>query len=350
MKPRPSDDLRILCWEGYDSSTLLSSFEQRHGIAVAAETLLSDAAAVHHILNSPPDAFDVINLNNPFAQQVLYPKGIIQALDMDRFGGHLNQTPKPLAHFFDCVKSVDGDALLGVCQRFGPFNMVINTNRLSVGFAEDQGFFLPFDPALKGRYGVLLYDDFTVFHVCISAGLNPFKPLSGADLDQFSKAAEVWFSGAAIVTDDHDALNAALLRGDIDVYLGGGRYTVAHARRAGHTTLRAITPRSGPINGRGAIAFVEVTSITKKARNIALAEDFLDHILKPRSAYTMAFETGLCNPVAQFCDPAIRALASATDLNAIQWDTLEEEMHRCAPYQIAPDYSALLKRLKQALL
>lgn len=342
-------DLRVLCWEGYDSQRILGPFADRHGVTCGAETLLSDARAVRRLKDAPAGTFDVINLNNPFARHVLHPDGIIRPVVGESFAGAEPTTAWPAAApFFDCAFAADGVTRLGICQRFGPFNTVVNTLNISTATAADQGFSLAADPALQGRYGVLFYEDFTVFHVCIAAGLDPFQPMTDDGFERFSRTAEAWFEGAALVSDNHDRLNTALAAGDIDVYLGGGRYTVAHARLAGADALAAVTPTSGPIGGKGAIAFVEVTSVAADARDPVLAEALLAYMLEPGTAYAAAFETGLCNPVAQMRDPAVFAKFTVAQLRALQWETLDQELERCAPYQIAPDYNALLERLRAA--
>ena len=341
-------DLAILCWAGYDTPALIAPFARDHGVTLAAETLISDAAAVARILRSPPGTFDIINLNNPFARDVLYPQGYVRFLDRDRFDPHRERMLPQFESFFDCAYSRDGSELLGICQRFGPFNLVVNTDRVSADLAADQGFSLVLDPGSRNRYGILVYDDFNVIHVCIGAGLNPFERQATSGLDSFHEMAETWFAGAKLATSDHDALNDALVRGDIDFYLSGGVYTAARVRFDGHSNIRAVTPRRGPIDGKGGIAFVEVTSVGSDPATASLAEDFLEYLLRPDVAAAIAFEGALYSPVAQMGDPAVMAALSTAQLASIQWDTLEMEMTRCAAYQTAPSYEALLARLVAA--
>ena len=66
--------------------------------------------------------------------------------------------------------------LIGICQRFGPFNLVVNAHRIDRASAEDQGFELA-NERVPRPYGILLYEDFNLFHVCIGAGLDPFSSL-----------------------------------------------------------------------------------------------------------------------------------------------------------------------------
>ena len=62
-----------------------------------------------------------------------------------------------------------------MCQRFGPYSFVVNTDKVSRETAEDQGWDLWNDPANAGKYGVLESDDWNVFNICLIAGFDPFR-------------------------------------------------------------------------------------------------------------------------------------------------------------------------------
>ncbi len=341
-------DLNILCWEGYEAPELLQPFTEKRGITATGESFLSDAAAVERILSDERQDWDIVNLNNPFAREILFPKGAIRPIDKARFQPHFDRMLPQFSKIYRWAYSRDGSELLGVCQRFGPFNLVVNTDRMAAKTAEQLGFMLPEDRTLDKRFGVLSYDDFNAMHICIGAGLNPFEPLDAEAIDRFAATARRWFEGAAVVTGDHLVLNDALVRGDIDFYLSGGVYTASPARLAGHNNIRAVTPTSGPIGGKGGIVFMEITSVVDNASACPDAEDFLDYLLSPEVATRMAFAEGTCNPVTQMGDPDVFAAFSTDQLNTIQWDTMEEDVGRSAEYAIIPSYGALLPRLEAA--
>ena len=242
----------------------------------------------------------------------------------------------------------DDGALIGICQRFGPFNFVVNAKRIDCASAEDQGFELANERSPRA-YGILLYEDFNLFHVCIGAGLDPFSPLSAEARERFDVTARRWFRNAALVTHDHFELNRALVDGTIDFYLSGGIYTVSPARRAGHREVRAVTPRVGPIRGQGGIVFTEITSVLEAAVCTGEAEDFIEYLLEPETAWRVALAERSANPVAQMAMPEVFDRFTARDLDAIQWDSLEEDVARCADYDLMPDHAALLPRLRSAV-
>ncbi len=68
----------------------------------------------------------------------------------------------------------------------------------------------------------------------------------------------------------------------------------------------------------------------------------------PKVAHTVAFAEGTFNPVAQMGSKECFDLFTAEELDAIQWDSLEEEMARSIEYDIVPDYDKLLDIMTSA--
>lgn len=326
-------------------------FTARTGIAVAGETIATDSTGLARFLAAGPppgDGFDIVNLNNPFARDILDPAGAIRPLDASRFGPERQRWLPAHRELFECSTRADGSAVLGICQRFGPFNLVINASAVSPAAARAEAFNLADDSAMRGRYGIMEMADFNVFHIAIAAGLDPFANLDNAALDRFALKARAWFDGAGMVSDDHTCLNRALAAGDIDVYFSGGSYTASPARLAGRREIMAITPDTGPMGGKGGIAFAEVTSVAAWARDPAAAEDYLAYLMEPDSAHRAAFIGAVGTPVAQMGDAEVFARFAAAELDALQWDDLEADLARCVPYRLAPQRDALLVRLSEA--
>lgn len=337
--------LQLRCWEGYEAPDFLEPFTRQTGIEVHAETLLSDADATEQLLRNSTSC-DVININNAYVQKVLHEAGLVRSLE-----GHLVELAEShlldvFTRFKSWMHASNGRTCIGIGQRFGPFNLVVNTKRVSPALARDQGFSLAEDPG--ARFGVLRYEDFNIFHIAIAAGLNPFAPMTEAQKISFADKAMEWFSRAQVVSDSHFELNSALLKGEIDFYLSGGVYTVSPARRDGHNHLVAVTPKAGPIDGRGGIAFAEITSVVSTTKQLDEAHKFLSFVLEPQSAVQIAMSETTCNPVAQMGNPKVFSQFRAEALNVIQWETLEEDLERCADYDLVPDHDELLALLRAA--
>jgi len=234
-----------------------------------------------------------------------------------------------------------------MAQRFGPYSFVVNTDVISRSTAEEQGWGLFNDPALEGRYGILESDDWNVFDIFLIAGINPFTEHSEAEMQKFEETAVRIFQGAKLV-GDIAAMNQALISGEIDLHMTGGTYSVSPARADGFTNLRAITPKKGPIGGKGGVAWIEITSTVNNPELSPLATEFLKYVQDPEVAHTVAFAEGTFNPVSQMGNKACFDLFTADELDAIQWDSLEEDMDLCAEYDIVPDYDKALEIMTAA--
>jgi len=337
-----ADRLNILCWEGYNTDDVLAPFRAMHPDAtVRAESGTSDPDMINKLRAGEVNVWDLINVNQPWARRQLYPEGLIKPLNKERFLPYFDMMkagftdpPYPLAF------AENGD-LIGMPQRYGPFSFVVNTDVISRDMAEDQGWKLFLDPAMADRYGVLTYDNWNVMHMALTGDQNPFEPIEGDGLATFEATARAIFGGARLLSDDLVAMNTALINGEIDAYFTGGTYTASPARYDGLSNIRAITPRTGPVNGKGGIVWIELTSVVNNPDPSSLAEDFLEFVQRPDICKAVAFAEGTYNPVSQMGDPAVFAQFDGEELDALQFDTLDEEMARSVEYQVVASYEAL---------
>ena len=344
-----NDELNILCWEGYNTDDVLGPFREANpGATIRAESGTSDPDMINKLRAGEVNVWDLINVNQPWAQHQLYPEGLIKPLDRGRFDKYFENMLEEFRGPYPLAYDASGEHLIGMVQRFGPFCFVVNTDKISREMAEDEGYQLFLDAGMQGRYGVLTYDNWNVMHICCAAGINPFEPVTGGDLDNFSATASQIFGGARLLTDDLVQMNLALINGEIDAYFTGGTYTASPARFDGQTQVRGITPNSGPIDGKGGIVWVELTSAVNNPDPSSLAEDFLEFVQQPDISKAVGFAEGTYNPVSQMGDPATFALYDEEELDAIQWDSLQEEMARSTEYQIVASYDELSERYSLA--
>jgi len=336
-----SKELNIYVWEGYNSDEVLDPFRTEFSARVRAEGLTSDPDAVNRLRAGETKVWDIINVNNPWAREQMYPEGLIKPISRERFEGYYDKMMPAFKAPYKWAMDTAGKELLGMTQRFGPFSFVVNTDKISRKMAEDQGFKLFLDPAMKGRYGILTYDNWNIFHMCIAADIDPFRKHTKAEIAEFGKVAKQIFNGAKNLTDDLVAMNLALINGEIDAYFTGGTYTASPARLDGAKNIRGITPNSGPMNGKGGIVWIELTSVVNNPNPSPLAEDFLEYVQRPDVSKKVAFAEGTYNPVTQMGAQEVLGAFSKEELDAIQWDSLEQEMANSVDYDINPDYAEM---------
>ncbi|MFC3231464.1 hypothetical protein ACFOGJ_29720 [Marinibaculum pumilum] len=138
-------------------------------------------------------------------------------------------------------------------------------------------------------------------------------------------------------------MNTALINGEIDAYFTGGTYTASPARLDGLSNVRGITPKSRPVDGKGGVVWIELTSAVANPDPTPLAEDFLEFVQQPEICKAVGFAEGTYNPVSQMGDPEVFKLWDKDELDAIQWDSLPEEMAGSVEYSVVADYAKLLE-------
>jgi spermidine/putrescine transport system substrate-binding protein len=334
-------ELNVYCWEGYNSDDVLDPFRREFDATVRAEGLTSDPDAVNRLRAGETSVWDLINLNNPWAREMMWPEGLIRDLPRDRFEPYMEKMMPAFHPPYEWALDKSGEHLLGMTQRFGPFSFVVNTDKISRDMAEDQGFKLFLDPAMKGRYGVLTYDNWNIYHMCVTADVHPFREHTAEEITKVGETARQIFNGAKNLTDDLVQMNLALINGEIDAYFTGGTYTASPARYDGANNVRGITPRSGPMDGKGGIVWIELTSVVNNPDPSPLAEEFLAYVQRPDVSKKVAFAEGTYNPVTQMGSDEVLASFDKDELDAIQWDSLEEEMANSSDYDINPDYAEM---------
>lgn len=133
------DQLNILCWEGYNSAEVLDPYRTLKSANVKAESATNDPTMVNKLRAGETKVWDLINVNNPWARKILFPEGLILPLDKDEFAPFFDKMLPTFKFPYDWAMSVDGSQLLGMAQRFGPFNFVVNTDKISRKSAEEIG-------------------------------------------------------------------------------------------------------------------------------------------------------------------------------------------------------------------
>ncbi|WP_371348532.1 PotD/PotF family extracellular solute-binding protein [Ancylobacter sp. IITR112] len=341
-------ELNILCWEGYNSAQVLDPFRSKTGATVKAESLTNDPTMINRLRAGEINTWDLINVNNPWARKVMLPEKLIKPLPKAEFEPYFDKMLPMFKPPYKWAMSDSGTELIGMAQRFGPYSYVVNTDKISRKTAEDTGWDLFNDPALAGKYGILESDDWNVFNIFIIAGIDPFKTHTPDEFATFEETAKRVFKGAKLI-GDIASMNQALISGEIDLHMTGGTYSVSPARADGHPNLRGITPLKGPLpGGKGGIAWIEITSTVNNPNLSPLALEFLKYVQAPDIAHTVAFAEGTFNPVAQMGSKACFDLFTKDELDAIQWDSLDEEMARSVEYDIVPDYDKALDLMNAA--
>ena len=321
-------ELNILCWEGYNSAQVLDPFRAGKGATVKAESLTNDPTMINRLRAGETNIWDLINVNNPWARKMMLPEKLIKPLPRAEFEPFFDKMMPAFKPPYKWAMSDDGKELLGMVQRFGPYSFVVNTDKVSRKTAEDEGWDLFNEPSNAGKYGILESDDWNVFNIFVLAGIDPFKTHDAEEMAKFEETAKRVFKGAKLI-GDIATMNQALVSGEIDFHLTGGTYSVSPARADGHRTCAASRRRRARWPAARAASPGSRSPRRSTIRSLSpLATEFLKYVQDPKVAHTVAFAEGTFNPVAQMGNPDCFKLFTKEELDAIQWDSLEEEMAR----------------------
>jgi spermidine/putrescine transport system substrate-binding protein len=160
---------------------VLSPFRDLHPDAtVRAESGTSDPDMINKLRAGEVNVWDLINVNQPWARTQLLSRGPDQAARQGAVHAVLREDAAGFASPPYPLAFADNGDLIGMPQRYGPFSFVVNTDVISREMAEDQGWKLFLDPAMKDRYGMLTYDNWNIMHMCVTGDQNPFEPMDAA--------------------------------------------------------------------------------------------------------------------------------------------------------------------------
>ena len=340
-RAQAADNLAMLTWDGYVDPRVLDGFTDQYGTGIDYELHTSDPDSVNKLRAGETRIWDIINLNNPWAREIMWPEGLIVELDRARFEPYFEAMLPMFQPPYKWAMSLDNEHLLGVCQRVDTFDFVINTDVVSADMAKDEGWDLFNNPDMAGRYGILAYDNWNIMHICMAAGLHPFKEKTDDQVAIFEAAARRLINGAKMVSDDFVAVNLAVVNGEIDMYFGGGTYSISSARLDGLTNLYHVVPKSGPADGKGGINWIELNSVVNNPDLHPKAMDWMEYILQPDTSYAVATAGGFLLPVGQMAQPELLAKFTAEELDSFQWDEFDYRIANSVEFDVVPDYNRL---------
>ena len=335
--------LNLLTWDAYADPRLNELWQAQTQDTLKPEIHISDPQSVNRLRAGETKNLDFLNVNDPWARPYLWPEKLIVDLPRERFEPLFMQMKDKFKPPFKRCYSEDGQHLLGVVQRFETFDFAINTDKISVDTAEKEGWSLFSNPDFAQRYGILAYDDWNVIDICMGAGVHPFKDKSEADIAKFTETANLWVKNAKMITTDFVQLNLGLLNGEIDLYFTGGTYSLAGARAEGNNNLYAITPLSGPADGKGGVNWIELNSAINNPdlhpRHLRLPRV---HHHSRRPPTSLALATATCSRSARWRSPRCWPNSPSDELSAMQYDTLDHRIANAVEFDIVPQYDQLL--------
>ena len=106
-------ELTMLTWDGYVDNRVLDTFTERHKINVKYELHTSDPDSVNKLRAGQTKIWDIINLNNPWAREIMWPEKLIVELPRDRFEPYFEKMLPMFKPPYKWAMSLDEQHLLG---------------------------------------------------------------------------------------------------------------------------------------------------------------------------------------------------------------------------------------------
>ncbi len=173
-------EINLFVWNGYDADGVLNPFRKRYDCKVNVELLTDDPDAIMKLKAGATRQFHILVLNNCWSRG-MYKDGLIKPLDKETFKPFFKDYPSRYHWPYKWAMADDGN-LLGMPQRYGPFNFVINNKGIAKKTAEDEGWNLFSDDKNKGRWALLNWDNWVLYQMCQGAGVYPFKQHSAEEM------------------------------------------------------------------------------------------------------------------------------------------------------------------------
>lgn len=283
---RAADTLRVLAWPGYADADIVKAFEQRHKVSVQVSIVASDESLWERIRANRGGDFDVFAVNTAELKRYV-DAGLVLPLNLAGIPNLAQQQPRfrDRAAIPNIARGAD---VYAVPYTYSEMGLIYDRQQLKEPPASIGALW---DPAFKGR--VLAFDtgghNFSIAALALGKA-NPFQ-LSETDYAEVAqhlvalrRNVLTFYSLPEESVELFRDQRAALL------FANYGTQQVQQLKKAGADIGYAI-PKEG------ALAWLDCWTVTRGARNKALAEAWIDHMLDKSAGRALTERQGLANTI-----------------------------------------------------
>ena len=275
--------LRVLTWPGYADRDLVEQFENRHGVKVAVTLVGNDDVLRSKLAENNGGNFDVIAANTAEIAHYVEQK-LLRPLDPTR----LTNTPRQLWRFRDYRKipGIHHDGrVYAIPYTYSDMGLIYDRSQLT---SPPQSITSLWDPALRGRVLAFNGSSHNFSLASQARGQDPFNippadfPALAEQLIALRRNVLTFYTlpeEAASLFRDH---KVALL------WANYGRQQLKQLRDAG-ADVGYVIPREG------ALAWLDCWAISRGARDVQLAEAWIDFTLEAPMSQALVERQGLSN-------------------------------------------------------
>ncbi len=279
--------LRLLTWPGYADADLVRQFEQRHGVRVEVTLVGNDDVLRSKLARNNGEDYDLIAANTAEIEHYVQQK-LLQPLQPAR----IKNTSRQLWRFRDYPKipgiTHDGK-VYAIPYTYSEMGLIYDRSQ----FREPpQSITSLWDPKLQGRVLAFNGSSHNFSLASQARGRDPFRivaddfPQLGEQLIALRRNVLTFYSlpeEAASLFEEH---RIALL------WANYGRQQLKQLRDAG-ADVGYVIPREG------ALAWLDCWAISRGARDLALAEAWIDFSLEEPMSRALLERQGLSNTLQE---------------------------------------------------
>ena len=250
--------LNVFTWANYVSDEIRFGFEEEFGVRVVVDTFASNEDLLAK-LQSGGSAYDIV-MPSDFMVAVMIKKGLLARLNRGNIPNLKNISPQFLGRYFDPKN------LYSIPYTWGTAGIAYDSSKIN---PPPDSWSVLWEEKYRRRFS-MLDDQREVIGVALklsSASVN------STNLAELALAKQKLINQKPLVKLYRSEADEILSSGDVDMaHCWSGDAFRAAANRP---TLRYIIPKEGSTQ------FIDTVCISKTAPHKALAEQFIDYLLRP---------------------------------------------------------------------
>jgi len=325
--------IRFMCWEGYNYPTMYADFEAKNNATISFDVIADSPAGFARLLAGGTEDIELIASDSPWIQQ-MGPAGLCEFINPADFKAVIDDVyPAFRAPFAPLL--YDGK-VTGLPTRWAWIGPAIN---LDLTREKEWRYYDGcFDPANRGKIGVMDWGDWPIMPLALHAGINPYRELDHHEFAEVRKVIRALFRLEPHFFTDISLSQKALIDGSVKALVGTGLYHTGALRRLGYNNIRAIVPESRHGLKQSIIA-VEAASIVKSPRHPQLIHKLLRYLLSTKVLYQLSWTNFTVAPVAY---RHVEYLYNDVQKNALQFEDYQEALEKSVIHDVIPNINELL--------
>ena len=339
-RARAATAMKYMCWEGYDKPSIIQPFEAAEDVTLSIDLITDSPGGFAKLAAGAWRDFDVVSTDSPWVQR-MGPAGIGEFIDAADFADVYERFyPQFRAPF--APLEFEGK-ITGLPTRWGWVGPTVNTKFDDLD--KWRSYAPCFDPAYKDKICVLDWGDWPIMPMALYAGINPYKELDDAELNEIRLVLRALFKNTRAVVADLSVAQKGLMDGSFRTLIGGGTYCTSALRKDGQKHIMSIVPEPKDGLNQG-IIWMEASGIVKDPADGAKARALLRHLTSPEVAVELAWTEATCNLVPT---QNAEALFSDEQKDVLQMDYMWHAWDNSQFHDVAPNIDAMLEIWQQEL-